>query len=372
MGVGEVFGHFVQHDGQHDTGGHREECAPFVHVEVRQHREGCHADGGGGVEALVDGLHGVLVGGIILVSAHQIGADDGGHHADAAHQQREYDPFHFPGDAHERQAQDQAGDDGDFIRLEDVCRHTGAVAHVVAHQVGDDGGVPGVIFGDTGFNLAHKVRAYVGGLGEDTAAHPHEERKQRAAEAEAQQCVRRGDAEHDEDQRAAQQAQAVGQHAGDGAGAVGDFKRLGKAPAGGGGHAHVALHGHPHAELADHQREHRAHDEGNGAAYANNHFDLIGRVASKALHCLIGGGDDVYREKQDYSKDCDHWNDGLQLAAKIGLCAGANGVPYLLHFFRAFVCLHHLFAQQKRIGEAEQGDQQHDIDGNLLKGCCVL
>ena len=43
-----------------------------------------------------------------------------------------------------------------------------------------------------------------------------------------------------EDHRAAQQAQAVGQHAGDRAGAVAELQGLAEAGSGGGGHAEVA------------------------------------------------------------------------------------------------------------------------------------
>ena len=81
--------------------------------------------------------------------------------------------------------EDDGGDDGDHVGLEQVGGHAGAVAHVVAHVVGDGGGVAGVVLGDAGLDLAHQVGAHVGGLGEDAAAHPHEQGQQRGAEAEA-------------------------------------------------------------------------------------------------------------------------------------------------------------------------------------------
>ena len=45
-----------------------------------------------------------------------------------------------------------------------------AVAHVVANEIRDHGGVARVVFRDAGFDLAHKVRAHIGCLGIDAAA----------------------------------------------------------------------------------------------------------------------------------------------------------------------------------------------------------
>ena len=84
-------------------------------------------------------------------------------------------------------AQDHGGDDRHFVALEDVGGHAGAVAHVVAHVVGDGGGVARVVLGNVGLDLAHQVGADVGRLGVDAAADPHEQGQQRAAEAEAEQ-----------------------------------------------------------------------------------------------------------------------------------------------------------------------------------------
>ena len=67
-------------------------------------------------------------------------------------------------------------------------------------------------------------------------------------------------------QRAAQQAQAVGQHAGDRAGAVAELHGLAVAARGGGGHAEVAGGGQPHADEADRPAEQRADQERAGAA----------------------------------------------------------------------------------------------------------
>ena len=88
-------------------------------------------------------------------------------------------------------AEQHHGDRGDRVGLEQVGRHAGAVAHVVAHVVGDHGRVAGVVLGDPGLDLPDEVGADVGGLGEDAAAEPGEDRDQRAAEPEPDQGVDR-------------------------------------------------------------------------------------------------------------------------------------------------------------------------------------
>ena len=111
------------------------------------------------------------------------------------------------------------GDDGDLVGLEEVGRHAGAVADVVAHVVGDGGRIAGVVLGDAGLDLADQVGAHVGRLGEDAAADPHEQGQQRAAEAEADQD--RGGVfwKMSTITVAAEQAEADAEQAGDGAGA---------------------------------------------------------------------------------------------------------------------------------------------------------
>ena len=77
------------------------------------------------------------------------------------------------------------------VGLEQVRRHAGAVADVVADVVGDHGRVARVVLGDAGLDLADQVGADVGALGEDAAAEAREDRDQRAAEGEADQRVQR-------------------------------------------------------------------------------------------------------------------------------------------------------------------------------------
>ena len=82
---------------------------------------------------------------------------------------------------------DQRGGHGRHIGVEQVGAHAGHVAHVVAHVVGDDGGVAGVVLRDAQLHLAGQVRGNIGGLGEDAAAGLGEQGQRAGAEGEAQQ-----------------------------------------------------------------------------------------------------------------------------------------------------------------------------------------
>ena len=163
-------------------------------------------------------------------------------------------------------AQDHGRDDGHLVALEDVGGHAGAVADVVADVVGDGGGVARVVLGDAGLDLAHEVGADVGRLGVDAAADSHEERQERAAEAEAQQHFVGVLAVDHEDERAAQKAQAVGEHAGDRAGAVAQLQGAAVAGSRGRGDPKVAAHRQAHSHEADQPGEGRPHEEGSRPA----------------------------------------------------------------------------------------------------------
>ncbi len=87
-----------------------------------------------------------------------------------------------------QRAEEHDGDGRHGVGLEEVGRHAGAVADVVADVVGDHGRVARVVLGDPGLDLPDEVGADVGGLREDPAAEPCEDRDQRAAEGEADQA----------------------------------------------------------------------------------------------------------------------------------------------------------------------------------------
>ena len=204
-------GHLGRHRAGEDHRGQR------VEPDQREHA--------GGDEALVERAHDGAAG----AELDREGADDGGEHAHAADRQRiEHDGGDevLPGEVD--RGEHHGGDHGDGVGLEEVGRHAGAVADVVAHVVGDGGGVARVVLGDAGLDLADEVAADVRTLGEDAAAEAGEDRDERAAEAERHQRVDdgavgggvAGDADEDAVvDRDAEEGEAGDQHAGDGAGA---------------------------------------------------------------------------------------------------------------------------------------------------------
>jgi hypothetical protein len=159
----------------------------------------------------------------------------------------------------QQRGQHHGRDDGHRIGLEQVGRHARAVAHVVAHVVGDHRRVARVVLGDAGFDLAHQVGADIRALGEDAAAEAREDRDQRGAEREADQrlhdlahlaAVRAGAVQEHEEARDRDEAQAHDQQAGDGAALEGDVERRADAAARRLGGAHVGAHRHVHADVA--------------------------------------------------------------------------------------------------------------------------
>ena len=77
------------------------------------------------------------------------------------------------------------GDRRHDVRLEQVGRHPGAVADVVADVVGDDGGIARVVLRDARLDLADEVGADVRALRVDAAAHAGEQAHQRCSEEQA-------------------------------------------------------------------------------------------------------------------------------------------------------------------------------------------
>ena len=146
--------------------------------------EAGEGEDGGDVEAAVEGAHGVFV-----VGGFDDGdADDGGDEVDGVDHQREEDALDAE-DGVEGGAEDHGADVFRGGGLEDVGATAGAVAYVVADEVGDDGGVAGIVFGDAGFDFADEVGAYVGGLGVDAAAELGEEGDEGGSEAEAYELI---------------------------------------------------------------------------------------------------------------------------------------------------------------------------------------
>ena len=137
--------------------------------------------------AAVEDVHGVLV----LAAADEEHGHHRGQDAEGADDEREEDPglrVRPSGGVRDEEdggAEDHGADVLGGRGFEEVRAAAGAVAHVVADEVGDDGRVARVVLRDALLDLAHEVRADVGGLGVDTAAELGEEGHEGGPEAEA-------------------------------------------------------------------------------------------------------------------------------------------------------------------------------------------
>ena len=149
----------------------------------------------GGDQALVERGHDLLRG----AQADEEGADHRGDDAGAADGQREQHQGVARRAGEEDRGQQHGGDDGHHIGLEQVGRHAGAVADIVADIVGDHGRVARIVLGNAGFDLADQIGADIGALGEDAAAETGEDRDQRGAEGERDQRLDQGDVPRSQD-----------------------------------------------------------------------------------------------------------------------------------------------------------------------------
>ena len=198
---------------------------------------------------------------------HHQGADDRGDDRHAAEHQRVDRDLAGEVAVEGQNAEQHYRDGGDRVGLEQVGRHTGAVADVVADVVGDHSRVAGVVLGDPRLDLADQVGADVGGLGEDAAAEPGEDGNQRATEAEADQRVNGllvGAAGDDQEPVVAgdpDQGQADDQQTGDRAAFEGDVERRRHPAARRLGDAAVGPHRDVHPDEAGSAGEDRADDE---------------------------------------------------------------------------------------------------------------
>ena len=163
----------------------------------------------------------------------------------------------------------------DGVGLEEVGRHAGAVADVVAHVVRDHGRVARIVLGDARLDLPDEVGADVGGLRVDAAAETREDRDQRAAEGEADEVVdrrvRRVAEPAGQDPvvaRDAEQAEPDDEHARDRAGAERDVERGLEAVPRGLGRPHVRAHRDVHPDEAGGRGEERPDQEADRRAPA--------------------------------------------------------------------------------------------------------
>ncbi len=193
LGGGEVFGNALNQHRHHNPERGRHPEAPPVHnraAQIRLQRHILHEEvrdaqiaqrrqNRRDPEAAVNRLHRVEVGAVFALD--RLHANNGRQNAHAAHQQGEHHQFHraFRGQHNAgSHAENNRSDEGHFVRLEHIGSHPGAVADIIAHIVGNRGGVARVVFGDASLHLAHEVGAHIGAFGVDTTAHTHKQRRE--------------------------------------------------------------------------------------------------------------------------------------------------------------------------------------------------
>ena len=243
-------------------------------VHVAQHPVGDQVDGRNRQdrrrpEALVERAHDRLG----AAETDHEGADDRGDDAQPADDQRQAHEFEQEGvvDAGDQQGGQHHGRaHRDDIGFEQVGRHAGAIADIVAHIVGDDRGVARIVLRYAGLDLAHQVGADIGRLGEDAAAQPRENGDERCAERQRDQAVDHqpvigrmagGARQIPEEAADREQRQSRHQHAGDGACAEGDGEAALQRSARRFGGADIGAHRNGHADEAGRARQDRADQE---------------------------------------------------------------------------------------------------------------
>ncbi len=85
-------------------------------------------------------------------------------------------------------AEQDRADEADRVGLEDVGGHSGAIADIVAHVIGDGGGIARIILVEVALDLADEIGADVGRLCINAAAQPGENGDERRAEGEADEA----------------------------------------------------------------------------------------------------------------------------------------------------------------------------------------
>jgi len=134
------------------------------------------------------------------------------------------------------------------VRLKKVSPHPGHVAHVVADIVGNHRRVSGVVFGDTGLDLADQVSPHIRRLGVNSAPNPGEEGDGRGPEAEPGDNVRVANGQ--KEGREAQNPEADHGDAHNRPAGEGDPQGIVKTAGGGGRRPDVRPDGHIHPDKA--------------------------------------------------------------------------------------------------------------------------
>ena len=254
------------------------------------------------------------------------------------------------GSVEEDRGEHHRRDDRHRIGLEEVGRHAGAIADIVADVVGDRRRVARIVLGNSGLDLADEVGADVRALGENAAAEPGENRDQRSAETERDQRV---------DHRAVRRrvAETVGQKAE----IAGDAEQRETR------HQKSSHRARAESDVeAAGQRLRRGLRRAHVGANRNVHADEARRARQNCADREAGG--DGPREQQsepDEDDDADARDRGV-LPPQIGLRAFVDRVRDLLHALGAGVGRHDAANGINAVDDRQQSadnnqTQQHGV-----------
>ena len=172
--------------------------------------------------------------------------------------------------AHRQVAHQHAADQAHRIRFENVRRHARAVAHVVAHVVGNGRRIPRIILIQILLILAHQIRAHVRRLGINTTAQSRKHTDQRAAQRQPHQRIDRmlrvvhAAFHHQIKHPHRQQAQRHDEQTRHRTAIESHLQRRMTAHRGRLRRAHVRPHRDHHPDVSRRQRAHRAHHKTRG------------------------------------------------------------------------------------------------------------
>src|SRR5271157_4710417 len=164
--LGVILGGVNDHDAGHDAHHAGTEEQPAVQHDQDGQQQAGNAEADGHEVTPVEGGHGVFV----ILGVDREDADHARQQAEGTHDERKEDPVDVFGGGVNDRRQDHGANALGGGGFEEVGASAGAVAYIIAHQVGDHGGVARVVLGEACLDLAHQVSAHVGGLGVDPAA----------------------------------------------------------------------------------------------------------------------------------------------------------------------------------------------------------
>ena len=322
----------------------------------------------GDVVAEVERLH--RVG--IFLRLHDHHADDGAQQPERHDHERKQDTV----DAERLEQQHTENHRADVLgggALEQVGAAAGAIADIVAHEVGDHGGIARIVLGNARFHLADEVGSDVGSLGIDAAAELREQRDERRAKSVADDeegdvprpfarvhALRRHGRERREQAAHAEQAHCHREQAGHGAPAQRSLQRVVERRHCRSGHADVRADGDPHADVAGDRGTQCAEQERRRDVHRERLGILHGIIRCRVAEVAVA---DAQQRRDDERQQADR----LVLPREVGFGSLLNGVGDLLHLGRPAAAGQHPARQEDCEDQRERAGADDDVNERGLR-----